>query len=157
MEQLEKRIREILDETLKGLDAYLVDLKILPTKVEVFADKDPRITIDDCVKISRSLEKQLDAEFPFSEQYSLEVSSPGMYEPFKILKQYQKRIGSRVDVLLKNGIKKSGVLKRVNDDGILIEEEIVKSKKDKELIQSEFLFSNIKSTTLVFNPKTLRS
>ena len=45
------------------------------------------------------------------EKHELEVSSPGMEEPLKVLNQYQKRIGREVRVLTTNGIVKNGILK----------------------------------------------
>src|SRR5438552_18993557 len=110
MNNLETRIRELLDGILNETGSYLVDLRIKPNRVEVFADRDPHITIEDCVRISRFLEKQLNDEFSFSQSYSLEVSSPGMDQPFRILRQYKKNVGRKVEVQLFSGTKKSGML-----------------------------------------------
>src|SRR5215471_20574817 len=100
MNNLEGRIRGLLDEMLAQMDSYLVELKVRPNKVEIYADRDPHITIEDCVNISRKLERQLDEEFDFSQQYALEVSSPGMDQPLKVMQQFRKNIGRSVDVLL---------------------------------------------------------
>jgi len=153
MNQLENRIRELLDEILNETDIYLVDLRVGTSIVEVFADRDPHITIEDCVKISRRLEKQLDSEFPFSEKVTLEVSSPGMDQPFKVFRQFKKSVGRNVDVILLSGEKKSGVLIYADEEKIVIEEQISRSKHQTETAQSEVPFVNIKSTQLVFNFK----
>jgi ribosome maturation factor RimP len=150
MEKLELRIRELLEGILNETDSYLVDLKIRPNKVEVFADCDPHITIDDCVRISRFLERQLDEEFSFSQQYALEVSSPGMDQPLKILRQYKKNIGRQIDVTMVSGMKKSGRLLFADEEKIVIEEEILKQKNNREILQSEIPFVQIKSTNIVF-------
>src|SRR5205823_180714 len=84
---IESRIRELLVEILNEVDGYLVELRVRPGRVEVFADRDPHITIEDCTRISRLLQRELESEFSFSEQYELEVSSPGMDQPFKVLRQ----------------------------------------------------------------------
>src|SRR5437016_5044208 len=97
MINLENRIKELLEVLLREKNSYLVDMKLNPGQLQVFVDRDPNITIDDCVYISRGLQKQLDKEFPFSEQYSLEVSSPGMGQPLKVLQQYKKFVGRNVE------------------------------------------------------------
>jgi ribosome maturation factor RimP len=150
---IESRIRELLSEILTELDGYLVELRVRPGKVEVFADRDPHITIEDCTRISRMLQRELEDEFSFSEQYELEVSSPGMDQPLKILRQYKKCVGRNVDVLLFSGTKKTGMLMYADDEKIIIEEQIAKSKKETQSVQSEIPFVQIKSTNLVFNFK----
>jgi len=153
MIQLENRIRELLADILNEMDSYLVDLRVLQNKVEIFADRDPHITIDDCAKISRTLEKKLDSELPFSQQYALEVSSPGMDQPFKVLRQFRKNVGRTVDVVLISGIKKTGSLLYADEEKVVIEEKIAISNKQIETRQAEIPFVQIKSTQLVFNFK----
>ncbi len=146
---IEPRIRELLDQILKELDGYLVELRIRPGKVEVFADRDPHITISDCATISRFLLKTLDEELSFSDHYELEVSSPGMDQPFKVMRQYRKSVGRSVEVLLVSGQKKTGTLLYADEEKLIVEEELKKNKQV-EKIQSEILFVQIKSTNLVF-------
>ena len=50
----------------------------------------------------------------------LEVGSAGITAPFKLLRQYQKNIGNEVEVLLKKGEKQTGVLKSVDEEGIVL-------------------------------------
>jgi len=145
---LETRIRELLDGILKETDSYLVELRIKPNKVEIFADRDPHITIDDCVRISRFLEKELNSEFGFSDTYSLEVSSPGMDQPLKILRQYKKNVGRKVEVLMFSGMKKIGRLLYADEEKIVVEEEML--KQENQNLQSEIPFVQIKSTNIVF-------
>jgi ribosome maturation factor RimP len=150
---LEERIKELVNGILADVDGYLVELRIRPDRVQVFADKDPHITIEDCVQINRRLVKQLDSEFPFSERYDLEVSSPGMDEPLRVYRQFKKCVGRKVDVVLFSGVKKTGTMLFVNEEKLILEEEIAKSKKETESVQSEIPFVQIKSTNLVFNFK----
>ncbi len=44
-------------------------------------DGSREITVDDCAKVSRALSKVLDEKDPISQEYSLEVSSPGIDRP----------------------------------------------------------------------------
>jgi ribosome maturation factor RimP len=84
--------------------------------------------------------------FP-GDDFSLEVSSPGLDEPLKLFRQYKKNIGRPVEVILKDGIKVAGKMVEVRDNSILVEETKGKNKKQ-EVIQHHFSFENIKSTKI---------
>lgn len=132
-------------------DHFLVDIKVLPgNKVEVFVDADKGIQIDTCAQISRYLEQYLDEELPLGEKYTLEVSSPGMSSPIKVLRQYQRRIGNELAVLKADGVKVIGILKQVDESGIVLEESIMKKKKVVETKTWEIPFSDIKTSKLNF-------
>jgi ribosome maturation factor RimP len=152
MTDLENRIRQMLEEILQQNDSYLVDLIVRPNKVEVYADRDPHITIDDCARISRNLEKQLDEAFGFSQKYALEVSSPGMDQPLKVLRQYRKNIGRSVEVVLHSGAKHTGTLLEAGADKISIEVQ-QKSAAAAPPTRLEIPFNQIKSTQVVLNFK----
>lgn len=128
---------------------FLVDVRIKPTNnVKVFLDGDKGITIEKCISYNRQLYKVLEGSglFP-ADDFSLEVSSPGLDEPLKLLRQYHKNLGRKVEVLLKDGIKTDGVLKEVSESGIVVEETRGKNKK-KEVIEHNFSFESIKSTKI---------
>ncbi len=74
---------------------FLVDVRIKPTNnVKVFIDGDQGISIEKCVQYNRALYKKLEeSEFFPTGDFSLEVSSPGLDEPLKLLRQYKKNIG----------------------------------------------------------------
>jgi len=147
---LEARIKGLVESLLEAQDGYLVGLNVHPGRqVQVFVDRDPHITIDDCVHISRILEQELNKEFPFSEQYALEVSSPGLDQPLKVLRQYKKNVGKKVDVILFSGIKKSGMLMYADEEKILLEETFSSKHRTAETMQTEIPFVQIKSTSLV--------
>ena len=128
---------------------FLVEVKIKPTNnIKVFIDGDAGISIERCITYNRQLYKMLESSglFP-ADDFSLEVSSPGLDEPLKLLRQYHKNTGRKVEVLMKDGVKTEGVLKQVADDGIIVEETRGKNKK-KETIEHRFPFENIKSTKI---------
>jgi len=128
---------------------FLVEVKIRPTNnIKVFLDGDHGIPIEKCVMYNRQLYKMIEESglFP-ADDFSLEVSSPGLDEPLKMLRQYRKNVGRKVEVLLKDGIKTEGVLKSVTDDAIEVEETRGKNKK-KEIIGHHFSFDAIKSTKI---------
>jgi ribosome maturation factor RimP len=128
---------------------FLVEVRIKPTNnIKVFLDGDKGIPIEKCVQVNRALYKQLEGSgiFP-GDDFSLEVSSPGLDEPLKLLRQYKKNIGRRVELLLQDGSKKEGRLLEVGEDGIVVEEIKGKNKK-KEVSNHTFLFDNIKTTKI---------
>ena len=97
MTELSGRIQAIAQPFLDAHDAFLVDVLVRNeqrTKVlQVMIDTDKGITINECAEISRELGKELEARGTFEEPYHLEVSSPGLDRPLRMLRQYQKNIG----------------------------------------------------------------
>ena len=148
-------IRNMIGEILELEPEYfLVDLRIKPiNNIKVFLDGDSGIAIEKCVQINRKLYRKLEenAFFPDGD-FSLEVSSAGLDEPLKSLRQYKKNIGRPIEVLLLDGSQKEGVLAGVQEEGIVLD--VVMSKvssgkmqsKKKEISSQTFLFNNIKST-----------
>ncbi len=128
---------------------FLVEVRIKPTNnIKVYLDGDSGISIEKCIQCNRKLYKLLEeSEIVPVDDFSLEVSSPGLDEPLKLYRQYRKNTGRKVEVLLKEGIKVEGILKEVNEEGIVVEETKGKNKK-KELIEHTFLFESIKSTKI---------
>lgn len=145
----EQRIREIVGELLDEMDAYLVDLKIRAGKVQLFVDRDPHITIDDCARINRALVRRLDMEFPFTSRFALEVSSPGLDQPLKVLRQYRKNIGRTVEVLTVSGEKKRGVLLFADEDRLILEQTVMENQQPVTR-QCELPFLLIKTTNVIF-------
>ena len=151
--QAETLIRNI-EEKVNGLLAnhpthFLVEVRIKPTNnVKVFIDADQGVILSDLIDYNRKLYKSLEESglFP-NDDFSLEVSSPGLDEPLKMLRQYRKNVGRYVDVTLKDGGHREGKLIESTEDGILIETETGKGKK-KEIKQETLLFDQIKQTKI---------
>ncbi|RYG22846.1 MAG: ribosome maturation factor, partial [Chitinophagaceae bacterium] len=79
--------------------------------------------------------------------FSLEVSSPGLDEPLKLRRQYLKNVDRFVEVLLLDAVRIEGKLIRVEESAIIIDEEKGKGKK-KELVQHTVPFDQIKTTKI---------
>lgn len=54
------------------------------------------IIVSDCAKVSRGISEILDEKDPIKDQYSLEVSSPGLDRPLVTLEHFQRFVGSEV-------------------------------------------------------------
>lgn len=128
---------------------FLVEVKISPTNnIKVFLDADSGVSIDKCVKYNRALYKQIEESgiFPGND-FSLEVSSPGLDEPLKLKRQYSKNTGRNVEVILQDGSKIEGKLTGVSDADIQVEEIKGKNKK-KEVVEHTIRIDNIKTTKI---------
>lgn len=150
-EQLKDKINKLLEPILGEKDWFLVDLKVLPGAVQVFIDSDNGVTIENCAAVNRGLLTELNLMMPFSDRYTLEVSSPGISQPLKVMRQYRKFTGKKVNVLMNNGIRKTGRMISSDENKILLEE--YKTEKHREIVtgQTEIPFHNIKATTVVLN------
>jgi ribosome maturation factor RimP len=145
---LKEKIEQKINTFIEGQDLFLVDVKITPQqKIMVFLDgKSQNITIDQCAKISRMLEAYLEEEQLVGEKYTLEVSSPGMDQPFKVMEQYFKAVNRSVEVLKRDGVKYEGVLKNVDETNIQLEITKIEKGKILDTQQVEIPMSEIKTT-----------
>lgn len=152
-ENLKERLVQTIEEKLAGTDIFLVEVKVHPAKISVLIDKPAGINISECIDLSRYLHETLD-ESDIFEKHELEVSSPGMEEPLKVLKQYQKRLGREVRVLMTTGMVKTGTLKAAGDEGLELEERIerkIDRKKTVEVNNIQIPFNQIKETRVIFS------
>lgn len=114
---LKEQIIELINEKINGTHLFLIDIKVLPgNKIEVFIDGDNGLGINDCVDLSRHIEKSLDREV---EDFSLEVSSPGATLPLKLSRQYIKHIGRDFELKLNDGTLMTGTLMEIGTNGDL--------------------------------------
>ena len=133
-------VSEILDAlsgeiVARGL--YIVDVSISKDNdIEVIIEKEEGVVeLEDCVSMSRYFETCFDRE---KEDYSLTMSSAGLDQPFKVLKQYLKAVGTKVEVQLKGGRKMLAELEAADQDSITLKysvKEAGEGKKKKELVE----------------------
>ena len=111
-------ITELINRHIQGSEIFLVDVAVKPGNViRVHVDTPEGISIDECVKISRKLNESLDRDV---EDYSLEVSSPGLGGNFLVKQQYEKNLGREIEVLYTDGIKVRGKLVSLSEKGIVL-------------------------------------
>lgn len=143
---------DLTEAHLAGSGKFIVDVKVLPgNKIEVYIDAPGRLAITDCVDLSRHIEGSLDRE---KEDFSLEVSSPGATEPFKVKEQYRKYVGTSVEAKTADGATYTGKLLAADDDKITIETSRRESKpvgKGKHTITENisFTYQQLKETKSV--------
>jgi ribosome maturation factor RimP len=145
-------IRELAEKKLQENESFLVDVTVSASnKIRVTIDNFNGLAIDECVSMSRWIENQLDRE---TEDFELEVSSPGLDQPFKVFRQYQKNIGREVEVKLNDGQKLEGKLITAAEQQIGIEiksREKIEGQKGKQLITRELNLplEQIKETRII--------
>ena len=66
--------------------------------LRLFVDKTGGITLDDCALVSRELSEILDVEDFIGENYTLEVSSPGLNRPLKKESDFERYRGRLIKV-----------------------------------------------------------
>ena len=116
---------------------FIVDISVSKDNdiVLTIESEKGKIELDDCVSLSRYFETKFDREV---EDYSLTVSSAGLDQPFKVFKQYEKALGSKVEVSLKGGKKMVAVLEAADQESITLKysvKEAVEGKKKKEFVE----------------------
>ena len=146
------KIKEIADNKITEGTNFIVDISIKPgNKITILLDNDQGVSISDCIAMSRHVEFSLDRD---TEDFELNVMSPGLTEPFKTIRQYQKNIQNQIDVVTKENNKITGKLISVDNTGIELETKSLKKtegKKTKQLIieKINISFYKIKQTKVV--------
>ena len=128
-------------------DIFLVEIRIKSiNNIKIYLDADNGLGIEKCIKINRALYKIMEEMGIYPEgDFSLEVSSPGVEEPLKLIRQYYKNIGRNVEVIRNDNQRLEGKLATVNEKTIEIETTEGRGKKAVVNTHSVEL-SNIKET-----------
>jgi ribosome maturation factor RimP len=132
------QLQNWIEEYLKGTDYELVTLNVSPSNdILVEVDRLEGVDVEFCADLNHFLVEKLDAVEP---DYSLEVGSLSLTDPFKTRTQYFKNLGHDVEVLAKGEKdewkKFKGLLVSVDDEtfSVDIQERVaVEGKKRKEL------------------------
>lgn len=142
IETVENLIQPLLQEGV-----FLVYIKIKPTNnFKIYIDADGGLPLEKCIKINRALYKQMEEMGLYPDgNFSLEVSSPGIDEPLKLIRQYIKNVGRFIEVVKLDDTRLEGKLLEANEEKISIE--ITEGKGKKMTVnQLEVSISNIKQT-----------
>jgi ribosome maturation factor RimP len=114
MQEIKEKIRSLLTPIVDHHHAFLIDVAVRNERgdklVQVFVDTDIGVTIEECAEISRELAAAIDTRNIIESSYRLEVSSPGIDKPLKLLRQYHKNIGRRFKVTYERAGTKSAII-----------------------------------------------
>ena len=125
---IDRRLAEIAQPVIEDLGFELVRIRLMGGKthvLQVMAERpDGGIEVDECAKISTALSAILDVEDPIEENYTLEVSSPGIDRPLTRLKDFDTWNGYEAKIeateLIDGRRRFKGILAGTEGDEVLI-------------------------------------
>jgi ribosome maturation factor RimP len=149
---LKDKVKALLNQALSEDESlFLIDFSMgADNSINVVLDGDQGVTVQDCMKVSRAIEHNLDRE---EEDFSLTVTSAGAASPMVDPRQYKKNIGRKVKVRTLDDTYE-GNLTGASDEGIILEWKAREPKpigKGKTTVQKkkEIIFSDIKEAKVV--------
>ena len=125
---MDKKLAELLNPILEDLGFEMVRVRLSngnPSTLQIMADRlDGQIGVDELAEINTSVGTVLDVEDPIPENYTLEISSPGIDRPLTRKKDFDSFQGFEAKVetteLIDGRRRFRGVLAGVNNDEVLI-------------------------------------
>ncbi len=126
---IDRRLAEIVTPAIEGLGFELVRVRLMGGRtriLQIMADRpEGGIVVEECARISTAVSAVLDVEDPIEENYTLEVSSPGIDRPLTRLKDFEMWKGweARIETteLIDGRRRFKGGLMGVDGDEVLIE------------------------------------
>lgn len=143
-------IQSLVEEKLQGSGYELITLKVsAQNDILIEVDRLEGVEVDFCADVNRFLVEQLDAQGELD--YSLEVGSVSLTDPFQTQMQYQKHLSHPVELLTSDGKKWHGQLVEVNDDTFSVDAEVMvavegKKRKQKQIQTFTFAYADVKYT-----------
>lgn len=150
MANIEEKVETLIKPKVEEIGYELYDVLYLKEgknyTLRVVIDNEKGISLEDCEKVSNSINDLLDEADYIKDQYFLEVSSPGIERLLRKDWQLEKYIGSKVEVNLfkkdNNGFKEYiGILKQVEKESLKIEQDEQEYKVQRnEIAQVKTIF-----------------
>lgn len=102
LSKTENMVFALAEDIAKANGCYIYDVEFVKEGgmyfLRVYADCDGGIDLDKCEVISRALSDKLDEADPISQNYYLEVSSPGIERKLKRQEHFDRYIGEKIDI-----------------------------------------------------------
>jgi ribosome maturation factor RimP len=134
-------IQTLTEAFLEGSSGFLVDIRVSEgNAISILLDDDEGTSIEKCIALSRYLESELDRD---AEDFSLDVSSPGLDQPLKLHRQYVKNLGRDVQLKISGAGKVEGKLVRAAESDVTImirEKRRIEGRKAKEWVEEELTY-----------------
>ena len=98
-----QKLEKIISSVCISAGYELVEIDIARSKsgdkLIVYIDNLGKITIDDCVKVNNLIEQKTEIDSFFSNNYTLEVSSPGPKRPLKKIEDFYRYKGRKIKIV----------------------------------------------------------
>ena len=152
MNRKEQELQDLLAPTVSALGFEVWGLEYIAqgkhSVLRVFIEGPEGISVDDCASVSREISALLDVEDPISNNYTLEVSSPGIDRLLFKPEQYRSNLGELLELRLNfpfegqrkfqgllSGYENNEVVLKVDDNEYFFPVENVKSARIKPRYQ----------------------
>jgi ribosome maturation factor RimP len=132
MSDRQSEITALLAPTVASLQLELLGVEFVPSGahallrlyIDVLADAQRQVSIEDCEAVSREVSAMLDVNDPISSAYTLEVSSPGIDRPLFTPAQFARHAGETAKVTLSLPVegrrRLQGRIERVDGENIVL-------------------------------------
>ena len=119
-----EQIIKAVEAAVAERGCFLVDVSVSKENdIEIIIEKERGdVDWEDCGAIDKVMHEAFDQDV---EDYALTVSSAGLDRPFKVAGQYQKALGSKVEVWMKGGKKVKGVLNAFTEESVTVDETLL--------------------------------
>lgn len=101
-------IQKMVEPVINALGYQLWGIEYLGqgkhTLLRIFLEKEGGVNIEDCAEASRQVSSILDVEDPIKDEYTLEVSSPGLDRQLFRPEQYMQYVGAAIKVRLNGNL-----------------------------------------------------
>lgn len=150
MSKIEENVEKLVEDKITNLGYELYDVEYVKEGkdyfLRIFIDSGKGIDLEDCEKVSNEINELIDNSNYITNQYFLEVSSPGIERVLRKDKHLEKNIGKLVEIkLFKPYMGQKiieGILNKYDDACIYLkQEEIVKiDRKDISVIKIKYVW-----------------
>jgi ribosome maturation factor RimP len=126
----EDKLLGLIEPVAADLDFRVVRVRVhggaKRQRLQVMAEReDGTMNVDDCARLSRALSAVIDVEDPFTGEWDLEVSSPGMDRPLTSLGDFAEWAGYEarleLDRMAEGRKRFTGTLVGIEDENVLID------------------------------------
>lgn len=139
-ESVDKKIKELVGPLFDKKGLELVELTYRKEGrrmvLKFLVDKPSGITIEECAVLNEEIGNLLDNRDTMAASYILEVSSPGLDRPLQTRKDFERMLGKKIEVSLKDAVEAKsyymGIVDSVNENSVVIR------NKEAKLIEIPF-------------------
>lgn len=150
MANIEEKVEKLIINNVINLGYELYDVEYVKEGkdhfLRIYIDSGGVINLEDCEKVSNEITELLDAKDYISEQYFLEVSSPGIERILRTEKHLKDNIGNMISIKLFTPIEKQkqyiGKLAEFDNNILAIEIEKEKLEIERKNISQIKLWHN---------------
>lgn len=104
-DKVQAAIEQYAEPLLRDMGLELVEVQFRREGhgwvVRLFIDREQGVSLDDCAAVSRAMSTWLDVEDLIEHAFHLEVSSPGLERPLKKIEDFQRVVGRKAKIKLK--------------------------------------------------------